>query len=379
MKDSKILKNSQILLPKATQRIDGAFELFINLEKILDTPGAKFVMTFLAEDNPSEWVCKTMNEIRQTTGLGRKLQERARDKLVYMGLLEEKVQGTPPKLHFKINWQALDQLICALPGQINLHQKEQINLHQEDKLPSQGEGNALNSNQNQFAPKGQNEYIYSCSYNNYNNNLVRGNNINSSSSFINNNVEFVPESANWEYPPDWVDQINAGVDRLYKTTTWRRYPHPTRSGVQTTIRQMIMDVVCSNRLRRFLYPTEDEVCHRIQQDLDSGRLKYEDFSQSYRRWEMSNVPRIGWLVKALYGTEDELKRLEQELERAQNEFRDADYRMATAKDDAERNRILIEEFKPAAKKVKELKEKIEKLKNGGKNGYHKGNNSKGTI
>ena len=61
------------------------------------------------------WFWKTMPEITDETGLTRTEQENARKKLVHLGILHEQRRGTPAKLWFRLDKDALyDLLACYL-------------------------------------------------------------------------------------------------------------------------------------------------------------------------------------------------------------------------------------------------------------------------
>ncbi len=154
------------------------------------------------------------------------------------------------------------------------------------------------------------------------------------------------------YVPKYMDSVDIpNSDILFKLTNWKRYDHPSRKGVKTTIRQMVMDIVCINRLRRELFPEEEKVVAQIQRDLNEGKLTYEKFAEVYKRWELSNIPRIGWLVSALYnGNENDLKELENKLNEVKkkiNNEKNAEIRL----------KIFNDEYKPLIAKINELKGK----------------------
>lgn len=50
-----------------------------------------------------QWVYKTQEEMKEETCLSRRNQETARKKLISAGVLEEKLQGVPARLHYRIN------------------------------------------------------------------------------------------------------------------------------------------------------------------------------------------------------------------------------------------------------------------------------------
>lgn len=61
--------------------------------------------------DPEGWIYKTQRQIEEETGLGRYKQEGARKKLKALNLLEEKLKGNPATVHFKFDWDAVDQLL----------------------------------------------------------------------------------------------------------------------------------------------------------------------------------------------------------------------------------------------------------------------------
>jgi len=60
------------------------------------------------QEDPEGWIFKTMEEIRAETGLTRTEQETARKKLKTKGFLEEKFQGLPRRLYYRVNKKALN-------------------------------------------------------------------------------------------------------------------------------------------------------------------------------------------------------------------------------------------------------------------------------
>jgi hypothetical protein len=63
------------------------------------------------QDDPDGWIYKKQTEIEVETGLGRYAQEQARKKLKEFGVLEEKLRGRPPMLHYKFNWQKMNEIL----------------------------------------------------------------------------------------------------------------------------------------------------------------------------------------------------------------------------------------------------------------------------
>jgi DNA-binding transcriptional regulator GbsR (MarR family) len=88
-------------------------------------------------------------------------------------------------------------------------------------------------------------------------------------------------------------------NRLYRTTNWGYFPHPSNPEIKTTVNQMIMDMVCMNRRFRRLADEEELIAIAINDALGSGELPWETFAKVYRRWRLSGVDKIMWFVKAL--------------------------------------------------------------------------------
>jgi hypothetical protein len=59
--------------------------------------------------NKEGWIYKTQQEMFEETGLTRYEQETARRNLKNKGFIEEKLQGIPAKLHYKINFKAINE------------------------------------------------------------------------------------------------------------------------------------------------------------------------------------------------------------------------------------------------------------------------------
>lgn len=57
--------------------------------------------------DPEGWVYKTAENILDETGLSRKEQQTARDLAESLGVMETKVKGTPPTLHFRVNMEGM--------------------------------------------------------------------------------------------------------------------------------------------------------------------------------------------------------------------------------------------------------------------------------
>jgi hypothetical protein len=61
-------------------------------------------------DAVDQWIYKTATEMYNETGLTRREQDTARDKLVSLGVLETKLAGVPAKTHYRIVWEAFEKL-----------------------------------------------------------------------------------------------------------------------------------------------------------------------------------------------------------------------------------------------------------------------------
>lgn len=61
------------------------------------------------------WAFRTSEEIKEYTALTRRIQDTARKKLKESGVMEEKTDGAPPRLYFRLDLEALSRLIeqCA--------------------------------------------------------------------------------------------------------------------------------------------------------------------------------------------------------------------------------------------------------------------------
>ncbi len=57
--------------------------------------------------DPDGWIYKTQAELEAETGMGRREQETARRVLRAAGVLQERKAGTPAKLYFRVDFEAL--------------------------------------------------------------------------------------------------------------------------------------------------------------------------------------------------------------------------------------------------------------------------------
>jgi hypothetical protein len=63
------------------------------------------------QENEEGWIRKPMDEIETELGFGRYEMEGIRKKLKEFGVLEEKRMGMPSKMHYKIDWNAIEELV----------------------------------------------------------------------------------------------------------------------------------------------------------------------------------------------------------------------------------------------------------------------------
>ncbi len=92
--------------------------------------------------NPEKWFYKTARQWEEETGLTRREQVTARRNLIARGLMEEKLQGVPAKLHFRVNIAAVTEaLIKSAEAQTGPQTPEspekserQTSLHKSAKL-----------------------------------------------------------------------------------------------------------------------------------------------------------------------------------------------------------------------------------------------------
>jgi len=70
-------------------------------------------LLYWSDKGKNGWIYKTQQEFYEETGLSRREQETARRKLKERGILEEKYQGIPRKLYYKVNFQKLAEVMFA--------------------------------------------------------------------------------------------------------------------------------------------------------------------------------------------------------------------------------------------------------------------------
>lgn len=78
--------------------------------------GALFLSNFWywegkQQDQKEGWIFKSQREIQLETGLSRYQQESARKTLIEYGIMEETRKGMPAKMHFRFNWDKLDEIL----------------------------------------------------------------------------------------------------------------------------------------------------------------------------------------------------------------------------------------------------------------------------
>ncbi|MDP9471980.1 MAG: hypothetical protein M3Q71_15170 [Chloroflexota bacterium] len=60
-----------------------------------------------------EWIYKTREELREETTLNRYQQEQARGNLRKLGVIEEQRRGLPARMHYRIHWDRVFELLEA--------------------------------------------------------------------------------------------------------------------------------------------------------------------------------------------------------------------------------------------------------------------------
>jgi len=65
-------------------------------------------------NDPDGWVHKTREELEEELGFTRRNQETARKKLRDRGILEEELRGLPARLHFRVNWATLEEMVAQM-------------------------------------------------------------------------------------------------------------------------------------------------------------------------------------------------------------------------------------------------------------------------
>jgi hypothetical protein len=94
-------------------------------------------VSFWQEKSNEGWAWRTQEQIEEATCLSRKVQERARRDLMDAGVLEQRLRGVPARLHYKIDYEALERVILDCPnGTSQYAPKGQTGVPQRDKLAS---------------------------------------------------------------------------------------------------------------------------------------------------------------------------------------------------------------------------------------------------
>ena len=58
----------------------------------------------------NKWFCQTIEEMRERIGYKRWKQDKLLKQLKELGAIEERIMGKPPKRHFRINYERVDEL-----------------------------------------------------------------------------------------------------------------------------------------------------------------------------------------------------------------------------------------------------------------------------
>lgn len=98
------------------------------------------------------WFYDTAAELEKQTGLGKRAQATARKNLKALGVLEDKIKGVPPIVHFRLDLDLVARLVTEAQTSLQKKSKETENVIQfplqrenqfdrigEDQLPPQGE------------------------------------------------------------------------------------------------------------------------------------------------------------------------------------------------------------------------------------------------
>ena len=85
------------------------------LNSVRDAMFLCHLINSMQEDTESQdgWICKTLADTYEATGLSRWEQETARRNLKKLGILEEKYKGLPRKLYFKVDLEKLSSLLST--------------------------------------------------------------------------------------------------------------------------------------------------------------------------------------------------------------------------------------------------------------------------
>jgi len=86
------------------------------------------------QENSEGWIYKTQQQLQEETGLTRTEQENARNILQQFGVLEEKKFGMPAKLHFRFNWNRVDEILTTYIRTGSGADKTQPEIEKKDPL-----------------------------------------------------------------------------------------------------------------------------------------------------------------------------------------------------------------------------------------------------
>lgn len=68
-------------------------------------------IAFWQDKSEDGWAFRSSDQIKEYTALTRRVQDTARKKLISSGVMEEKTDGAPPRLYFRLDLEALGRLI----------------------------------------------------------------------------------------------------------------------------------------------------------------------------------------------------------------------------------------------------------------------------
>ena len=82
-----------------------------------DVKTAIFICNFIywegKQDDEDGWIYKRRVDITRETGLSRHEQDTARKRLRSLKLMEEQLRGTPPKMHYRFDWQKFEEMLAG--------------------------------------------------------------------------------------------------------------------------------------------------------------------------------------------------------------------------------------------------------------------------
>ena len=91
------------------------------------------------EHDPEGWIYKTQSEMEEETGLARKQQERARKILRKAGVLEEVKKGTPCRLWYRVDLEALLGVMETPHSTMNQWRRKRATADDPEQLNDQGD------------------------------------------------------------------------------------------------------------------------------------------------------------------------------------------------------------------------------------------------